>query len=105
MTIKEAYIKYIYFGDCKNWYLFAKNASLTKSDNIEKEITLLFNDQKYNVVYQFENSILYCQIVIDNILSGDDKERIENLNSDKFYIDISLDNEKTYISIHKKSFY
>ncbi|MDD4407211.1 MAG: type IV secretory system conjugative DNA transfer family protein [Bacilli bacterium] len=73
--------------------------------DIEKEITVLFNDQKYNVMYQFENSILYCQIVIDNIISGDDKERIENLNSDRFYIDIRLDNEKTYISIHKKTFY
>ncbi|MFA5602178.1 MAG: hypothetical protein WDA21_00355, partial [Bacilli bacterium] len=69
----------------------------------EKEITYILNEQKYEISYPLENSIMYCKIIVENILSGDDTDRINNLSSDKFYIELICQEEKTNINIHKNS--
>ncbi len=71
--------------------------------DIEKEVTDILNEQKYEISYPLQNSIMYCKIIVENILSGDDTDRINGLSSDKFYIEIICQEEKTNINIHKNS--
>ena len=73
--------------------------------SIVKEISSIFNNQKYYVSYEFENSVLFCRITIDNFLSGDDKDRINALKNEKFHLDICNQDEKTIINIHKINFF
>jgi len=73
--------------------------------DIAKEVTDILNEQKFDILYPSENSIIYCKIIVENILSGDDSDRISNLNSDKFYIEINVQEDKTDINIHKNSIF
>ena len=59
------------------------------------------NNQKYYLDYPQENDVMYCQINVDNLLSGDDSDKIMKLENEKFHIEISLVEEKTIINIHK----
>jgi hypothetical protein len=71
--------------------------------DIEKEITSILNEQKYEISYPIENSLMYCNVIVDNIISGDDKDRIENLSSNKFHIEIYNEKDLTIINVHKKN--
>lgn len=70
--------------------------------NIENEVSTILNEQKFDILYPIENSLMYCQFIVDNIISGDDKDRIDNLNSDNFYIKIDFKDDQTIINIHKQ---
>lgn len=82
---------------------FYNDFKMEFNDIVEK-ITKIFDDLKYQIDYQMENNIMYCQITIDNILSGDDIERIEMLKEVKFHVIVKFDDEKTIIEIHKKGY-
>jgi len=68
---------------------------------IADKISQIIEGQKYEVNYPQENLNTYCEFVVDNILSGDDIDRIKKLCENKFHVEISNDNEKTIISIHR----
>lgn len=71
--------------------------------DIEKEITSILNEQKYEISYPIEDSLMYCNVIVDNIISGDDKDRIENLSSNKFHIEIYNEKDLTIINVHRKN--
>ncbi|MDD4282664.1 MAG: type IV secretory system conjugative DNA transfer family protein [Bacilli bacterium] len=61
----------------------------------------ILNEQKYEIIYPVKNSVTYCEIIVDNLISGDDRERINTLSSNNFYIEITTQKQKTVIDIHK----
>ena len=68
---------------------------------IVEDITKLLDNQKYNLEYPQENGMMYCSIVIDNILSGDDSDRIIELENERFHIEINVVDDKSIINVHK----
>lgn len=65
------------------------------------EISKLLDNVKYNLDYPQVNGMMYCSIEIDNLLSGDDTDRIITLSNEKFHIEIESNNDKSIINIHK----
>ena len=68
---------------------------------IVEEISKLLDNQKYNLDYPQENGMMYCSIAIDNLLSGDDTDRIMKLTNERFHIEINVVDDKSVINIHK----
>ena len=66
-----------------------------------EEISKLLDNVKYNLDYPQVNGMMYCSIEIDNLLSGDDTDRIITLSNEKFHIEIESNNDKSIINIHK----
>lgn len=69
--------------------------------DVVEQIVNIFCEQQIDINYLKQNDSVFCQLVFNNILSGDDEERIQKLNNDKFYIEYEVFSEKTKIKIHQ----
>ena len=70
--------------------------------DIEENIRDILTNQKYEISYPSCNYSIYCKIVVDNIICGDDRDRINSLAKDLFIINIEVVNDTSIISIYKK---
>ena len=70
--------------------------------SIKPIIQLLLDNQQYEVDFPMNNGMMYCSIKLNDLLCEDDKFRINELNNDKYHIEIDMLNDKNIINIHNK---
>ena len=71
-------------------------------NDIISEINNIINNKKMNIDYPESNSILYCHLTIEDLISGYEKDSIIELSQDRYYIECLYENDKTIINIHLK---
>ena len=71
-------------------------------NDILEQIKLLLDNQQYEVDFPMNNGMMYCSIKLNDLLCEDDKFRINELNNDKYYIEINMINNKNIINVHNK---
>ena len=71
-------------------------------NDILEQIKLLLDNQQYEVDFPMNNGMMYCSIKLNDLLCEDDKFRINELNNDKYHIEIDMLNDKNIINIHNK---
>ena len=69
-------------------------------DIVNKIDEILINT-KYDVEYPMTDEIMYCSLIVDNLLSEDDINRILKLEDDSMHIETDFNDNKTIINIHK----
>ena len=70
--------------------------------SIVDEVKTIINDQDYEIDYPLQSGMMYCKFKVNNLLSGDDEDRIKNLIDDNYHIEIEILNNSSEINIHKK---
>lgn len=75
---------------------------LTLFKTIITSVTDIINNFKYDIDYPIQNGVMYCVIKLEDLLCADDIYRIEELESDKYHLEIEKINEINCINIHRK---
>ena len=71
-------------------------------NEIINDVKNIINDKKNEIEYPENNGILYCQIKVNDLISGYEKDSIIELSQDRYYIECIYENDKTIIYIHLK---
>ena len=88
----------LYFSLFDEFYEEMKQSFIGIVDEVKK----IINDQDYEIDYPLLNGMMYCNFKVNNLLSGDDEDRIKELMNDNYHIEIELFNNCSEINIHKK---
>ena len=66
-----------------------------------KQVSEIIASQKFDVDYPKDNDVMYCKVVVYNLINGNLENSIIDLCDERFHIEVKYEGNNTMINIHK----
>ena len=66
-----------------------------------KQVSEILASQKFDVDYPKDNNVMYCKVVVYNLINGNLENSIIDLCDERFHIEVKYVDNYTMINIHK----